>query len=332
MARGSRNGGHGDVPSRPGRRGFLRRVALLPALAGLQAVTGRGARAAETRTMGQGQEPAGPRVGVALGAGGAAGLAHIAMLEVLDELGVRPHHVTGASIGAVIGALYASGMPARRIRELAAGLVVSERDTWRDVLLEKSVFRWAALLDPEVGRGGLISGEAFLADLYGQLDARDFEDLPIPLSVVATDFWERAPVVFDQGPFRVAVEASMALPGLFAPVRLDGRVLIDGGAVDPVPWDLLPGDCDLTVAIDVTGRRPRSEELSALEVVFNTFEIMQSSIVAARHEHGPPDVYVAPDIVDIRALEFHRLDEVLAQAAPARDALRQRLGTLLGAS
>lgn len=283
--------------------------------------------------MEQGQRATKSRIGVALGAGGAAGLAHIAMLEVFDELGVRPHHITGTSIGALIGALYASGMPACQIRELAGGLVIRKRDTWRHVLLDKGkgLFRWTGLLAPSLGGGGLISGETFLADLFGQIQARSFEELPIPLSVIATDLWERTPVVFDRGPFRPAVEASMALPGLFAPVRMDGRVLIDGGAVNPVPWDLLAADCDLTVAIDVTGRQSRSEELSPLEVILNTFEIMQSSIVVRQREYAAPDVYVEPDIIDVRALDFHRLDEILEQATPARAALRERLDVLLRA-
>ena len=310
------------------RRGFLRRLGVLAAvpLAGRTVGAAAGSMKEDTNMTG---DAGGPRIGIALGSGGAGGLAHILMLEVFDELGVRPHHVAGTSIGAVIGALYASGIPAARIRQIAADLVVRERDTWREILLEKSVYRWASLLDPELGQGGLVSGESFLVSLYSQIEQERFEELKIPLSVVATDFWRREQVVFDRGPFRPAVEGSAALPGLFTPVRIDDRLLIDGGAVNPVPWDVLPTDCDFTVAVDVTGNRTRSKDVSPLETVFNTFEIMQSSIVAAKRASVEPDIYIEAGIVDIRALEFYRLDEVLEQAAPARDALKRRLGALL---
>lgn len=272
----------------------------------------------------------GPRIGLALGSGGAGGLAHIMMLEVFDELGIRPYHIAGTSIGAIIGAFYASGMPAAQIRELAADLVIEDQDTWRDILFEKNVFSWARMVRPQFRRGGLVSPKAFLTLLYEGIEQRRFEELDIPLSIVATDLWRREPVVYDQGPFRPAVEASAALPGLFTPVELDDRMLVDGGAVNPVPWDVLSGSCDVTIAVDVTGSRTRTDALSPLEAIFNTFIIMQGSIAAAKRAHAEPDIYVEAGISDIRALEFHRLDEICAQAEPARDELKRRLSRLLG--
>lgn len=316
------------------RRQFLRRSALLGSVGlaflwSLRSVPLWPAPSLETATMDPEYLQGKLKVGLALGSGGAAGLAHIPMLEVFDELGIRPHHITGTSIGAVIGALYAAGMPARRIRELAGDLAVRKDDGWQEVLREKIILRWTRLFDPEIGQGGLISGESFLEGLYERIEQVRFEELPLPLSVVATDFWRREPVVFDRGPFRPAVHASMALPGLFAPVHVDDHVLIDGGAVNPIPWDLLAADCDLTVAIDVTGRRSRSDELSSFDAVFNTFEIMQTSIIAAKRAHHAPDIYINAGIVDVRALEFHRLDEILQQAEPARQELERRMRTFL---
>lgn len=272
-----------------------------------------------------------PRIGLALGSGGAGGLAHILMLEVFDDLGIRPHHIAGTSIGAIIGALYASGIPGSQIREIAADLVVRDGDTWRDIFRKKEhVFSWARLFRPRFRRGGLVSSEAFLASLYSRIEQQCFEELEIPLSVVATDLWVREPVVYDKGPFRPAIQASAAVPGLFTPVEIDDRVLIDGGAVNPLPWDILPTDCDVTVAVDVTGRRARADDLSPLEAVFNTFIIMQGSIAAAKRTYAEPDIYIETGISDIRALEFHRLDEILVQAEPARDDLKRRLSRLLG--
>lgn len=276
-------------------------------------------------------EPQAPRIGLALGSGGAGGLAHILMLEVFDELGIRPHHIAGTSIGAIIGALYAAGLPGSRIRGIAADLVVRDGDTWREVFRKRDrVFSWARLVRPRFSRGGLVSAEDFLASLYAPVAQRCFEELPIPLSVVATDLWAREAVVYDKGPFRPAVEASAALPGLMTPVELDNRVLIDGGAVNPLPWDVLPADCDVTVAVDVTGSRTRTDDLSPFEAVFNTFIIMQGSIAGAKRAHAAPDIYVDSGISDIRALEFHRIEEVLVQAESARGELKRQLSRLPG--
>jgi NTE family protein len=275
-------------------------------------------------------EAQGPRIGLALGSGGAGGLAHILMLEAFDELGIRPHHIAGTSIGAIIGALYASGIPGSRIREIAADLVIRNGDTWQEIFRKREhVFSWARLFRPRMRRGGLVSSEAFLASLFARVEQQRFEDLEIPLSVIATDLWQREPVVYHQGPFRPAVQASAAVPGLFTSVEIDDRVLIDGGAVNPLPWDALPADCDITVAVDVTGSRTRTEDLSPLEAVFNTFIIMQGSIAAAKRVHDEPDIYVESEVSDIRALEFHRLDEIFTQAEPARDQLKRQLSSLI---
>jgi NTE family protein len=272
-----------------------------------------------------------PRIGLALGSGGAGGLAHILMLEAFDELGIRPHHIAGTSIGAIIGALYAAGVPGSRIRTIAADLVIRDGDTWREIFSKREqVFSWARLVRPRFSGGGLVSAEDFLASLYARIEQQCFEELQIPLSVVATDLWAREAVVYDKGPFRPAVEASAALPGLITPVALDDRVLIDGGAVNPVPWDVLSGDCDVTVAVDVTGSRTRTDDLSPLEAVFNTFIIMQGSIAGAKRVHAGPDIYVDARILDIRALEFHRIEEVFVQAEPARDELKRQLSDLPG--
>jgi NTE family protein len=147
--------------------------------------------------------------------------------------------------------------------------------------------------------------------------------------VVATDFWDREAVVYDSGPLLSAIQGSMALPGLFTPVRRDGRVLIDGGAVNPVPYDVLPQSCQTTVAVDVSGKRSPKEDLSFLDTIFNTFQIMQHSIVREKYTDYPPDITITPDIVDVRALDFHKADAIFEQARPAKDKLKQELETLL---
>ncbi len=271
-------------------------------------------------------------IGLALGAGGANGLAHILMLEVFDELGLVPHAIAGSSIGSIMGALYASGNTTREIKEIVDALVIRKNDSWKDVFLRKDLLQWVQFLDPELGRGGFISGDAFLAFLYDYIQVDCFEDLKIPLYVVATDFWEREAIVYNSGSLLSAIQGSMALPGLFTPVRRDGRVLIDGGAVNPVPYDVLPQSCQTTVAVDVSGKRSPKEELSFLDTIFNTFQIMQHSIVREKYTDYPPDVTITPDIVDVRALDFHKADAIFEQARPAKDQLKQELESLIGGS
>ena len=273
-----------------------------------------------------------PKIGLALGGGGAKGLAHIPMLELFDELGIRPHRMAGTSIGSIIGSLYASGLSGARIRSGVDRMVITKGDSFKSALKKRDVLRWIEFLDPQFGRGGLFKGDKFIEFLYESMGADTFEDLEIPLKVVASDFWASEQVVLESGPLLPAVKASMGLPGVFTPVQLEGRVLIDGGGVNPVPYDLLD-DCDVVVAIDVMGNMEREsgKDLPNLfRAVLGTFDIMQNSIVAEKLKHSPPDIYIRPNIHGVDILEFHKADEVYELAEPARRELREALEQALG--
>ena len=273
------------------------------------------------------------RIGVALGGGGANGLAHVPLLETLDEMGLRPSHVAGSSIGAVIGALYASGMSGQEIRQLVTEFFLSSEDRSGDGLLSEQARNLWEMIEVELGNGGLLSGESLISFLFERLKTRSFEELSIPLSVTAADLWSREEVVFDSGPLLPAVQASMALPGVFEPVRHEGRVLVDGGAINPVPFDLLLDRCDIVVAVDVAGVRTQPEDGGAgyFETIFNSVKVMQQAIVGAKLEQRRPAIYLAPRIVDVRALEFYRADEVFEMARPAAAQLKKELRGLLSA-
>ncbi len=273
-----------------------------------------------------------PRIGLALGAGGAKGLAHILMLEVLDELGVRPCAISGSSMGAVIGALYANGLSGRQIRRFIAGPVSGGSRSWPNSLFRKDIFKWIDFIDPELGSGGLIDGENFIRYLRQEVHASTFDRLAIPMSIVAADFWKREQVVLDSGPLLPAIQASMALPGLFSPVRLGDRVLVDGGTVNPVPYDLLPADCDITIAIDVMGTispENGTSRPSFFDAIFNSVHIMQQAIVDEKLKQRRPDIYIRPVLNNIRMLEFYRAGEIYRQALPAKRELKNRLETLI---
>jgi NTE family protein len=272
----------------------------------------------------------GPKIGLALGGGGAKGLAHITMLEVFDELNIRPHCMAGTSIGAVVGALYASGLKARQIREGVQSMIISKGDSFKAALKKKDVLRWLQFMDLEFKGHAIFKGDRFIEFLFSAMDVATFEALDIPLRIVATDFWASRQVVLEKGELLPAVKASMALPGVFTPVTINDRVLIDGGGVNPVPHDLLL-DCDAVVAIDVMGT-PQDEGTKMpglFRTVLTTFDIMQNSIIEEKRQKHPPAIYIKPRIHGVDILDFYRANEVYAQAAPAQDMLRQQLKQLL---
>lgn len=272
-----------------------------------------------------------PTVGIALGSGGANGLAHILMLEALDEMGVRPHRIAGSSIGAIIGALYAGGLSGKQIRALIEKFIISPEERLVEEILNKEALRWIEFLEIEFGNGGILSSEGFISFLYDTLKQKTFEQLQIPLRVTAADLWSREQVVLQTGELLPAIKASMALPGVFQPVLLGDRVLVDGGTVNPVPYDLLLTECDIVIGIDVSGQRSKPKTLTPgyFETLFNTTKVMQQAIMTEKLRHRKPAIYLTPEIVDIRALEFYRANEVFAQALPAKQELKRQLEKLL---
>jgi len=274
---------------------------------------------------------ASPKIGIALGSGGAKGIAHIPMLEALDELGITPHRIAGSSIGALVGSLYASGMSAQAIKEMAANLAITKKDSLRSVLSDKKIGKWMEMIDADFHHSGLLKTESITSGLFQNVSASTFEDLLIPLTVVATDFWERQAVVLESGPLQPAVQASMAIPGVFTPVDLDGRVLIDGGSVNPLPFDLLTESCDLVIAIDINsgGAATTGDMPGYFDTVFGSLQILQQAIVERELKARKPDVYIKPDLSGFRTLQFHKADDIYRQAQPAKEELKRKLSEKL---
>ncbi len=267
------------------------------------------------------------QLGLALGGGGAKGLAHVLMLEALDELGLRPHCVVGTSIGAVIGVLYCAGKSGREIHESITEMIAKEDASLREVLMQRRLFKRLEFIAPQFDGTGLLKAERFVSFLFESIQAISFDQLAIPLRVVTSDFWSREEVLLDQGMLRPAVQASMSLPGIFSPVVIGDRVLVDGGAVNPVPFDLLPPDCTVTAAVDVLGRRGHEpgESPSLSDAIFNTYQIMEKSIIRAKLRACQPDIYIDVEVVDVRMLEFFKARRVFAQATRAKDDFKREL-------
>ena len=268
-----------------------------------------------------------PSIALALGGGGARGLAHILMLEVFDELGLKPKIIAGTSIGALFGAVYASGLPAGLIRAHAEQILSQRLDIAR-LLFAARAEPILKLLNVLPVRFALLKPEPLLESLMPSRVARDFAALQIPLRVVATDFYAQEQVVLSAGPLRAAVAASMALPAIFAPVVSQGRTLMDGGLVNPLPFDVIREEADITVAIDVSGASTgpgKHPQPSAFSALMASSQILQRSIVREKLKAQQPDIYIDVEVDEFHVLQFHRFKAVLEAAMPAKEKLRRQL-------
>jgi NTE family protein len=274
--------------------------------------------------------PAKPKsFALALGAGGARGLAHIAVVEALEEMGVKPAAVAGSSIGAVIGAGYAAGLSGRTMRRHLIALAHDRGAVLRRVMGARAV-AWSEILGAGFGNPFAVDASKFYDAFLGELLPEDFAALHIPLIAIATDLHARAAVVFTDGPLKPAVSASMAVPGLVRPVELDGRVLVDGGAVDPLPFGCLRGKADIVIAVDVSGGvAERSGVPDPWEALFSTISVMSHTIASHKLKEGAPDLVLRPNIGVFRMLDFFQASAILRAAEPIKAELKEKLSALL---
>lgn len=273
----------------------------------------------------------GPTLALALGGGGARGLAHIHVIEVLDEFGLRPSLISGASIGALMGAAVACGMTGAEIREH----VLSAIGGRREVLNRLWSLRPASL--SEVVANGLRFGqfnlERVLAAFLPERLPETFEGLDIPLKVVASDYYAQCECLCETGPLMPALAASAALPAVFRPVTIGGRVLIDGGLWNPVPFDHIAGRADITIGVDVIGHPPAgtADLPNGIDSLYGATQLTMRSIVTLKLEGRAPDIYLRPEVGRFRVLDFLKAEEVLAGSAGIRDVLRRALDERLSA-
>jgi NTE family protein len=270
-----------------------------------------------------------PSLAIALGGGGARGIAHITILEALDELGVRPLAISGTSIGAIIGAAYASGVEAKHLRAHTL-VVMRKRSEVMAKLLKARVGRFTDLVLRGFGNPMLLDAEIFLDLFWPDSVPERFEDLAIPLHVVTTDFHDRCEAVFSTGLLAPAVAGSMAIPGLIKPVEVDGRVLVDGGAVNPLPYDLLFEAADVVIAVDVTFGGARERRVpEPFNAMFGAAQIMQGAIIAQKLKLRAPDILVRPQVEQFRVLDFFRAAQILRAAESAKEEIKRKLAALL---
>jgi NTE family protein len=268
---------------------------------------------------------------LALGAGGARGLAHIAVFEALDELGLRPVAIAGSSIGAVAGAAYAAGMTGKALRHYVLGLAHNPSEVWRRLMIARAGtigdlfggnFSAAMRLDPEK------LCEQFLPDAI----PAEFGALRLPLMVIASDLYGRREIVHTAGPLRPALAASIALPAIMQPVVVGERVLIDGGATNPLPFDLLRGRADVIVGVEISGPpdHARTGIPTTIEAMYATVLVMTNAIISEKLKHETPDLLLQPHVGRFRTLDFFQASAILRIAEPIKAELKNKLVALLG--
>jgi NTE family protein len=267
--------------------------------------------------------------GLALGGGGARGLAHIAVLEAIDDLKLRPALIAGTSIGDLIGAAYAAGMPGKAIRRHVIAFAHDRADVFRRLVAARAG-TFASLF--AVGLGAtLVDPEKFCAQFMPQDLPEHFDALQIPLIVMASDLYRRRQVAFSSGALRPALAASIALPSLMRPVVIDDKVLVDGGATNPLPFDQLRGKADVVVAVDISGApsEERRDIPSPWECLLSTVLVMGNAITTEKLKHGAPDLVVRPNVGIFRTLDFFQASAILRAAEPAKAEIRAVLEALI---
>jgi NTE family protein len=266
------------------------------------------------------------RIGLALGGGGARGMVHVLVCEAFDELGIRPAVIAGTSIGAIIGAGFAAGVSGREMRERACAFYAQRREVlgrlWRArPLAFTDLLRGRFLspqFDPELILDSFVPGFELLPPA--------FEDLMVPLRVVTCDFYAWKEKVISSGPLKPAIAASIAIPALFRPVTIDGRMHIDGGACNPLPIDHVEGT-DLLVACDVAGGPVGEPSVSPrlMDCVVGAAQISMQSIMAEKMRRHPPDILVRPVINGVFVLDFLKTQAILDMNGTFKDDLKRRI-------
>jgi len=302
-----------------------------------------------------------PKIGVALGSGAARGLAHIGVLKVLEENHIPIDFISGTSIGALIGAMYASGVPVSQMEKVA---------------MEIDWVRLAKLLDPGIPLSGLTDGRKLITFIEELLPVRTFEELRIPLAVTATDINTGEAVIIKQGDLLEALRACLAFPGIFTPAVFGNRVLVDGGLCKPLPTDVtrslgadkVIGVCTIPAVNKkpketyLIGRHGQSKPIGRWKDIFSASRIEQALRLALGQEHpeeqagasgdiktpnifrvcaqsvaimenvinelhigrNPQDLILRPTLDGVTLLEFYRAKEVIAAGeATTREALPQ---------
>ena len=233
-----------------------------------------------------------PRIGLALGSGGARGFAHLGVIIALKEAGIPIHLIAGSSMGALVASFYGTGLDLERLYKLS------------------TAFKRKYFLDFIVPKMGLISGKKVKEFIRLFTHGKNIEDLTIPVGIVATDLLTGEKVVFKSGPVAEAVRASISIPGIFVPEKYNGRILVDGGVSDRVPVSVAKEmGADIVIAVDVSRVKRNAEISSIYDVIMQSFDIMQAEILNSREIAA--NIMIRPPVEIYSSRAFTNIEEII---------------------
>ncbi len=238
------------------------------------------------------------RVGLALGGGAVLGAAHIGVLKAFEELGVKIHCISGASVGAVVAALFAFRVPLPEIEHFALNL------------------KWQDTTRLNISKMGLLSNESLGRMVQGRLGNVSLQEASVPLAIVATDIENAEKVVFRSGDIKTAVMASTCVPGVYTPVEAGGRLLVDGGLLENVPLSPLRAmGADFLAGVDLTARREYPRPRHLIDVIANSIEMALS--FSTRLQTREADLLICPDLKAYSFVDTGHVDELIEKGYEA---------------
>ncbi|TLS37646.1 patatin-like phospholipase family protein [Pseudalkalibacillus caeni] len=233
-----------------------------------------------------------PKIGLALGSGGARGFAHVGVIKALTEAGIPIDYIAGSSMGALVGAIYGAGHDIKTMEKMA------------------SLFKRKYYLDFTVPKMGFIAGNKVKNLINTLTHGKRIEDLSPPLSVVATDLLKGEKVIYRSGSIADAVRASISIPGILVPEKIDDRLLVDGGVIDRVPVSVVKDmGSDFVIAVDVSNVKPVAEVTSIIDVILQSIDIMQKEMV--RIHEVTADIMLKPALESYNSKAFTNIEEMI---------------------
>ncbi len=251
-------------------------------------------------------------LGLALGGGAARGFAHVGVIQVLEEAGLKPQLVVGTSAGSLVAAIYASGKTGVQLQQVAANMDEAAITDWTIPFLSR----------------GMLRGEALARYVGTQTGGKNIEDLPLPLGIVATDLQSGEGILFRRGDIGTAVRASSAVPAVFTPVRINGRDYVDGGLVAPVPARYARQmGADVVLAVDISSAPEGNATGGMLQVLLQTFAIMGRSI--NNYALKDADLVLHPLLTGVKSADFKDRQHSIDAGRAAMQAALPQLRALL---
>jgi len=272
-----------------------------------------------------------PKIGLVLSGGGAKGVAHIGVLKAMEEAGLTPDYITGTSMGSIMGGLYSVGYSADELAEIVVNInwdhVLTNKIPLDKVTFEEKDYYGRYLADLYLQNkklkypSGVIEGQA-LMDIFSELtrpvhNIRDFNKFPVPYACVATNIATGEPVVLNKGSLASAMRASMAIPTVFTPIKIDGNLLVDGGLVRNMPVDeVLDMGADIVIGVFVSSDLNPEEDLTSLISIL-TQSALINGVFDTREQLKKCDILVTPDLEGFSTGSFHSSPEILEKGMEA---------------